>query len=99
VPLGRARIVDPYPVGVAMSREQSQQRLQGVDQLYNGAENFRTGPRAVEQMYAPLRFHIGPGRGANTPGGISGSVTTAGNEYEPKRETMMKGRRRARRGR
>lgn len=98
MPLGRSRIADPYPVGIAMSREQARQRLQGVDQLYGGAGNFRTGPRAIEQMYAPVRFHIGQGRGANTSGSLTGSATTGGQEYPAKRSTLMKGRRSARRG-
>lgn len=81
-----------------MSREQSAQRLAGSEMLYAGAGNFRTGPRAIEQMYAPVRFHIGAGRGANTSGSLSGSPTTAGQEYAGKRETMMKTRKATRHG-
>jgi len=93
MPLGRARIPDPYPVGEASSREQALQRLQGLNQLYAGAGDFRTGPRAVEQMYAPVRFRIGPGRGANTTGAITGSTTT-GQPYPPKRRPISGSRER-----
>jgi hypothetical protein len=49
-------------------------------------------------MYAPVRFHMGQGRGANTSGSLSGSTTTAGAEYPAKRETMMKGSKGSRHG-
>lgn len=98
MPLGRAKIADRYPVGQAMSGEQARQRLAGVEQLYAGAGDFRTGMRAVEQMYAPVRFRIGPGGGANTAGSISGSPTTAAQEYEGKRPSMMQRRKGSRSG-
>jgi len=94
MPLGRAKIADRYPVGIAMSREQSAQRLQGVSDIHDGGGGFKRSPKAVEQMYVPLRFHIGPGRGANTTGAVIGSAALSGREYEPKKPSKLKSARR-----
>jgi hypothetical protein len=90
MPLGRARITDPYPVGVAISAEGSRQRLAGVDQLYAGAGDFTPGPKSPTQMYVPLRFRINQGRGANTTGAIRGSAMLATAEYAPKATPTLK---------
>lgn len=90
MPLGRAKIPDRYPIGEAASREQTQQRVEGISQLYAGAGGFRTGPRALEQQYVAMRFRIGPGRGANSPGGVAGAATTATDKYKPKSETLAR---------
>lgn len=90
MPLGRSRIRDRYPVGVAISAEGSRQRLAGIDQLYNGAGGFTPSSKSATQMYMPLRFHIGPGRGANTQGSISGSAPISTQEYEPKAPPVLR---------
>lgn len=95
MPLGAGRIPDPYPVGVAISAEGSRQRLAGVDQLYGGAGDFKTGPRSLTQEYVPVRFHIGPGRGANTSGAIAGSAGLSAQEYEPKAPSSQRTAKRA----
>lgn len=95
MPLGRSRIVDRYPVGIAISAEGSRQRLAGIEQLYGGAGDFTTSPKSATQMYAPLRFRIGQGRGANTVGSVRGSAPISTREYEPKAPTKLRAARRA----
>lgn len=90
MPLGRGKIADPYPVGISISAEASRQRLAGIDQLYAGAGDFTPSKKSATQMYVPLRFHIGQGRGANTPGGISGSALISTREYEPKATSKLR---------
>jgi hypothetical protein len=90
MPLGRSRIIDPYPVGISISAEGSRQRQAGIDQLYAGAGNFTTSPKSATQMYMPMRFLIASGRGANTSGSISGAATVSTEEYEPKAPSLQR---------
>jgi hypothetical protein len=95
-PFSYGRIPQRLRVDLAASGEVVTQTLRGAGAMPNGAGGFVTGPQSLTQFYVPLRFNIGVGRGVNTQGAITGSVTEA-TGFEPKRPTSQ-AKKRSRRG-